>query len=136
MSLKASSIVLLATALTLLAGCSGKRPPEAESQATTTAAAKSFVNRVWRVAGSSSVQLGTLYTFLSEGTLVIASPHNRPAFGTWSREGEGLVMVEESLHYPVDILAATADTFAIRMHNPGEPVLITFVPAESLETLH
>jgi hypothetical protein len=38
-------------------------------------------------------------------------------------------MVEQSISYPVDILALTADSFVIRSHNPGEPVDITLVLA-------
>ena len=125
-------VIALATVLALGSGCSERSARGVERAEPVAVAAPTFVNRVWRVAHSSGVEPGALYTFLSEGTLVIASPHNRPAIGSWSREGEGLVMVEESLRYPVDILAATADSFSIRMHNPGEPVLITFVPAESL----
>ena len=82
----------------------------------------SFVNRVWRVARSSAVAEGTLYTFLSDGTLVITSPGNKPMVGSWSRSEDGLVMVEESIPYRVDILKLDDDEFVIRSHNPGAPV--------------
>lgn len=49
--------------------------------------------------------------------------------GSWSRKGEGLVMIEESIPYQVDILNLTADSFSIRSHNPGEPVDINMVAA-------
>jgi hypothetical protein len=38
-------------------------------------------------------------------------------------------MVEEGIRYPVDILAQAADSFRIRVHSPGEPLTISFVPA-------
>ena len=73
---------------------------------------------------------GQLYVFLSEGTLVIASAGGTPAFGRWSRTGEGLTMVEEGRSYPTDIVSLTADEFRIRSHNPGQPVDIRLVPAD------
>jgi len=90
-----------------------------------------FVNRVWTVEASSSVSPGMMYVFLSDGTLVITSPNGRPAFGTWKYENGKLTMVEESLEYAVDVLALDANRFRIRIHNPGEPVEITFVRAET-----
>lgn len=72
-----------------------------------------------------------LYVFLSEGTLVMASPHGKPAFGTWKSEGGKLTMVEEGLPYEVDILKLDAEGFTIRSHNPGEAVTIEMVPAPS-----
>lgn len=89
-----------------------------------------FVNRVWSVSESSSVARGTLYVFLSDGTLVITSPQTKPLVGTWKRADHGLVMVEESLSYPTEILKLTADSFVIRSHNPGAPVDISLVPAD------
>ena len=91
----------------------------------------SFVDKVWRVRESSAVEPGTLYVFLSEGTLVIASPHGKPALGTWKSENGNLTMVEESIPYKIDILNLTRDELRIRSHNPGEPVEITMVPADA-----
>lgn len=126
------------TALGLLAlACS--RPPDPPppiAPATSSASERpvSFVNRVWRVARSSSVADGTLYAFLSDGTLVITSPGNKPMLGSWSRSEDGLVMVEESIPYRVDILTLDDDEFVIRSHNPGAPVDIAMVPADSVDT--
>jgi hypothetical protein len=58
------------------------------------------------------VARGTLYVFLSDGTLVITSPQTRPLVGAWKKTDHGLVRVEE----------------------PGKPVDISFVPA-ALETV-
>jgi len=120
----------VAVLFTLL-GCSQPEPgqdreptPQPERQAT-------FVDRVWKVAESSSVAPGQLYVFLSEGTLVIASPNGKPALGTWNSEGGTLTMVEEGIPYKVDILGLSETEFRIRIHNPGEPVEIRFVPSDA-----
>jgi hypothetical protein len=81
------------------------------------------------VSESASVAPGTLYVFLSEGTLVIASPNSKPALGTWKYEGGRLTMVEDGIPYKVDVLKLSQDEFKIRSNNPGEPVEISLVPA-------
>ncbi len=88
-----------------------------------------FVDKVWKVKPSGKVEAGTTYTFLSDGTLVISSPNATPMHGRWSYEKGALVMVEEGISYPTDILAIDASRFNIRSHNPGEPVDIELVPA-------
>jgi hypothetical protein len=119
------------TALLLLSGCSNPPAPAASTrEPQQQEAAASFVNQVWEVSRSSGVEPGMMYVFLSDGTLVITSPHGKPAFGTWKSEAGGLTMVEESIPYKVEILKLGPDEFTIRMHSPGEPLEITFVPAE------
>ncbi|WP_462379714.1 hypothetical protein [Pseudomonas sp. Marseille-QA0892] len=109
-------ILLLAGAT--LSGCGDDKPT-------------SYVDRVWRVSESSTVQTGTLYTLLSEGTLVIASRANRPALGTWTANGNGgLTMIEDGQPYQIETLELTASRWRIRHHNPGEPVDMTLVPAQ------
>ena len=71
-----------------------------------------------------------LYVFLGDGTLLIASAHGTPSLGRWESAGKGIVLVEEGLRHPADMLASTHDTFSIRVHSPGEPLDITFVPAK------
>jgi hypothetical protein len=39
-------------------------------------------------------------------------------------------MVEESIPYKAEILKLSPAEFTIRMHSPGEPLEITFVPAD------
>lgn len=92
----------------------------------------SFVNKVWAVAESRQVAVGDLRTFLSDGTLVMASPHATPALGTWRTDGDRLTIIEDGLEYPTEILELTEQAFRIRMHGPGEPVEILFAPAESI----
>jgi hypothetical protein len=89
-----------------------------------------FINKVWRVTRSTAVQPGTLYVFLSEGTLVITSEHSKPALGRWKHEGGQFTMVEESIAYEVDVLNLTATEFRIRSHNPGGAVEIQMERAE------
>jgi hypothetical protein len=120
----------LVTVLFTMVGCSEPGTDRQRDLASRTEEQATFVNRVWRVAESPSVAPGHLYVFLSEGTLVVASPNGKPALGTWSGEGSALTMVEEGTPYKVDILGLTKTEFRIRSHNPGKPVEIRFVPAE------
>jgi hypothetical protein len=94
-------------------------------------AAAGFVNKVWQVSGSTGVAPGTLYMFLSEGTLLIASPNGKPALGTWKHYGGTLTLVEEGIPYKTDILHLSATEFRIKSNNPGQPVETTLVPARS-----
>jgi hypothetical protein len=61
---------------------------------------------------------------------VIDGPGGTPAFGTWRRDGDGLVLVEEGIAYPTDILELREDSFRLLSHNPGKAIEITMVPAE------
>jgi len=88
-----------------------------------------FADRVWRVESSSSVAPGTLYTFLSDGTLVIDAQQSTIAYGRWTYENGALVMIEEGIAYPTDVVALDDTSFSIRSHNPGEPVDIKLVAA-------
>jgi len=113
-------------------GCTGsprtEKSPPVTPPATTPAV--DFVDTVWRVTESNGVEPGMTYTFKSDGTLVLGSPHGTPATGTWKRSGKRLVMVEESIEYPVDILELTAERFRIVINNPGTPTEITMAPAD------
>ena len=118
---------LIVASARLLAGC--PRPAAAPAPGPATAAG--FVNRVWKVEKSSSVSPDTMYVFLSDGTLVVTSPQGKPSLGTWKSDAGKMTMVEEGISYPVDIRKLDAERFAIRSHNPGEPVDIEMVPAPS-----
>lgn len=89
-----------------------------------------FVGKVWRVQSSTAGEPGSTYAFLADGTLVIDSPNGTPMHGKWSYDDGKLVMTEEGVAYPTDIVALDADTFRIRSHNPGGAVDITLVPAK------
>ncbi len=138
MDVRTFAIAILS--LVVLAACErsgdspATKPPAAETAPATNPVpagiSSLFVNKVWSVAESRQVEIGSLRVFLSDGTLVMASPNSTPAFGTWSRDGEGLTITEEGLRYDTDILELTDNSFRIRMHSPGEPVEIRFEPAK------
>jgi hypothetical protein len=92
------------------------------------AAVPDFANRVWKVAKGSPGDPGTFYVFLSDGSLLITSPHGTPSLGKWHYSGEVLTMEEEGLPHQATVLRSTPDTFALRLTGPGQPVLLTFVP--------
>ncbi|MCY1077801.1 hypothetical protein [Archangium lansingense] len=117
-------------AVLLMAGCATTRAQPLSAGAEQRPA--SFINKVWKVDASPTIQKGQLYVFLSEGTLVIAAGNGTPSLGTWRYQKGALTMVEESIAYPVDILELTADTFRIRVNNPGEPVEMTLIPADGV----
>ncbi|UNK48793.1 hypothetical protein MNR01_13730 [Lysobacter sp. S4-A87] len=96
---------------------------------TTPALPSAFVDKVWKVSKSGAVEPGTTYVFLADGTLVIDSPNGTPMHGRWSFDKGALVMVEEGISYPTEIIAIDDSQFHIRSHNPGEPVDIELVPA-------
>lgn len=112
----------------LFAGCTSPAPSE-QTSIQSRVGALGFVNKVWSVQSSNAVARGQLYVFLSEGTLVIASPNGTPALGTWKRQDQTLTMVEERISYAVEILELSQDRFRIRLRNPGESVEMTLVPA-------
>ena len=123
---------LVVVALLALAACSKTEAPAPSADATagTSAAQPSFINKVWSVAESQQVELGSLRIFLSDGTMVMASPNSTPAFGSWSYDGGRLAITEEGLEYKVDILSLSESEFRIRINSPGEPVEIRFEPAK------
>ena len=88
-----------------------------------------FAGKVWRVQSSTAGAPGSTYAFLADGTLAIDSPHGTPLYGLWTYDDGQLVMTEEGVAYPTDIVALDAGTFRIRSHNPGGTVDITLVPA-------
>lgn len=129
-------LTLLAAACLTLAGCAAPPASTQQPAATETPAPASAdktlnaVNRVWKVSASPDIQVGQLYAFLSEGTLVVAAGNGTPSFGKWSAKDGGLEMVEEGIAYAVDIVALSPSELRIRIHNPGKPTEITLVPAE------
>ena len=128
------SVASMGMALLCLGCSSPPTPPVSQAAAPAPAVAESglppsFVDTVWKVTASDSVPPGTLYVFLSEGTLVVASSTGTPSLGKWTQQDGKLTMIEEGLAYPTDVLELTANTFRIRSHNPGEPVEIAMTLA-------
>lgn len=129
-----SARLVVIAAVLFGAGCSGESASTAPVESVTApsaAQAASFINKVWQVRESSGVVPGTLYAWLADGTLLITSPNSRPALGSWKYEGARLTMIEEGIAYPVDVLELSAGLFSIRVHNPGDPLEITLVPADT-----
>jgi hypothetical protein len=114
-----------------LGGCSRSPSPAQRRAEQPGDSTVTFANRVWKVRTSSSGEPGTLYAFLSEGTLVIASSHGKPSLGAWKYAGGSLTLVEEGISYPADVLELSRDKLRIRIHSPGQPVELTFAPADA-----
>jgi hypothetical protein len=119
---------LTVPASTAPAGSTATVPTPKAAGGTSEAAVPDFANRVWKVARGSEGDPGTFYVFLSDGSMLITSPHGTPSLGTWHYSGDVLTMVEEGLPHQATVLRSTLDTFAIRVAGPGQPVLLTFVP--------
>lgn len=120
----------------LVAACAACTPPPAAEQApaaNTAPALESadprarFVDVDWRVVSSSAVSVGTRYRFGSDGSLRIEAEGSTPGLGRWTFEDGRLVMIEEGIAYPTEILRLDARHFTIRSHNPGTPVKIAMV---------
>jgi heat shock protein HslJ/uncharacterized membrane protein len=130
---------MIVASLLAVAGCDRSDPsqpapaPAAEPAPAPSAApaeaSSSFVNKVWQVAESGPVDVGSLRVFLSDGTLVMTDTHSTPAFGAWRYDDGRLTIIEEDREYPTDILDLSESAFRIRMHGPGEPVEMRFEPA-------
>jgi hypothetical protein len=130
--------LILAAAL-LLAACVPPPPAAIEATPTPVPAPPSdsadvrarFVDTPWRVESSSAVAPGTRYRFASDGSLHIETSGSKPGLGRWTWENGALVMIEEGIAYPTDILRLDATHFSIRSHNPGTPVDIVMVRDDS-----
>jgi len=131
-----SSPVAMSLVAIAVIGCAPKPAGEAQAPPSATSAAPAatvnptFVNRVWQVDQSAQIPAGPLYTFFSDGVLVITSPGNKPLVGAWARTDSGLTMTEDGITRPVDVVELTAERFHVRIHGGGEPVEIEFVPAK------
>ncbi|AXA68457.1 MULTISPECIES: hypothetical protein [Pseudomonas] len=119
-------VVLVIGALCIVAGVIGYGQGGRDKQGS---AQEGFVNKVWQIKTSNSIEPGMLYVFLSDGTLVMASPSSQPSLGRWTRTEKGLNMIEEGITYPTEILSLSRDEFRIRSLNPGDPVELQLAPA-------
>lgn len=117
--LASNTLALVLTTVLLLSGCSRGDAPREQAANPEGSSPTAFVNRVWRVESSSSVAPGTIYVFLSEGTLLITSSNSKPLLGTWKYENGELTMVEEGIPYRIEVLHQSPDQFKIRSHNPN-----------------
>ena len=79
--MRVAALMVLLLAFT---GCTGSTKTEKSPPANPPAERPAnFVDMVWRVTESNGVEPGMTYTWKSDGTLAITSPHGTPAFGTW-----------------------------------------------------
>jgi hypothetical protein len=127
-AVRRASIALMLV-LALAPGCTRESGTPVQRPPSDTPAG--FVDTEWQVSASPTVEVGSTYTFRADGTLLLTSPHGAPATGSWRREGEGLVVVEEGIEYPAEIVALTSDRFELRIHGPGDAVELTLVPVTS-----
>lgn len=119
-------VVLVIGALCVMAGLIGYGKGSGDKQGSVQ---EGFVNKVWQIKTSNSIEPGMLYVFLSDGTLVMASPSSQPSLGRWTRTEKGLNLIEEGITYPTEILSLSRDEFRIRSLNPGDPVELQLAPA-------
>ena len=101
--------------------------PPADPPAAKQESAPEFVSKLWKVSRSSGVEPGTRYVFFADGTILITSSHGTPALGRWEYRGDTLTLIEEGIPYPATVRRLLADTFAITVRSPGEPLDIIFV---------
>lgn len=131
---RVASVILIAT--TSFVGCSREpasrddKQPASDSSVVPSGDSVRIVNRVWKVASSTGGAPGQLYTFLSDGTLLIASATGTPLLGTWSYAPGVLTLVEEGIAYKTEILQSTDDELKVRSFNPGGSIDINFVRAK------
>lgn len=95
-----------------------------------------FVDTHWKVTDSAGGQAGAIYTFASDGSLVIDAPGGTPTTGHWSYAGGKLTMTEDGVAYPADIISLDDAHFVIRSHNPGGAVDIAMVAASARPQAH
>lgn len=118
--------------LVLVVGCSKEPEPVDQANTPTPYPANvkpGFINKVWEVSLSTGVAPGTLYVFLSDGTLAITSPGSKATFGAWTYKKGKLTMIEQSQEYKTDILTLNHEELRLKSHNPGGSVEIVLVPA-------
>lgn len=135
------SVVCAATLLAaILAGCS---PPERTTDAPairgtpapptlTDPLAGPLVNTAWRVTSANRAP-GTLFVFLSNGTLVMTSCVEVYRLATWRAEtADRLTIVEDTtVQYTADIQALSQDSVSLRLNLRSEQVDLTLEAAQA-----
>jgi len=95
-------------------------------------AAGPLVNTVWRVTSGNRAP-GTLFVFLSNGTLMMTSCVEVYRLATWRSETtDRLTIVEDTtVQYTADILALSQDRLSLRLNLRSEQVELRFEPAQA-----
>jgi hypothetical protein len=117
--------------LVLVSGCS--KPPAGPAPVQPNGPVEvvpSFVNRVWRVTAATNIPPGSLYAFLSDGTLVVTSPTTKAALGMWTFKNNVLTLVQEGVPLAADIVKLDSMELQIKMRPPAEPFEVAFRLAE------
>ena len=134
----ASGLTLFATA------CAGDVPTQDSAESSTpissqTAAAQAtgpapgfLVNTVWRVTSGNRAP-GTLFVFLSNGTLVMTSCVEVYRLATWRSETTDRLTIAEdtTVQYTADIQALSETSLSLRLNLRSEQVDLTFEPVKA-----
>ena len=131
------TVVLMA----LFAGCTPSQDTTQRSTpvnapappiAATDLAAGPLVNTVWRVTSANRAP-GTLFVFLSNGTLVMTSCVEVYRLATWRAESaDRLTIVEDTaVQYTADIRALSQDSLSLRLNLRSEQVDLTLEAAQA-----
>ena len=91
-----------------------------------------LVNTVWRVTSGNRAP-GTLFVFLSNGTLVMTSCVEVYRLATWRAETtDRLTIVEDTaVQYTADIQALSQDSLSLRLNLRSEQVDLTMEAAQA-----
>ena len=110
--------------------------PRGDARIRANHASPAFVDKVWRIDSGQGGEVGSTYTFLRGGALVIQSPHGTRMTGKWNFADGTLAMTEDGATYPTDILSQDAGHLVLRSHNPGGSVdiALVLVPGAPLPT--
>ena len=125
-------VVLSAAGCSSMSGKPGGNDLVASEESDPTHRLAALVNRVWTVRASNTVATGTLYVFLEDGTLLITSSYSEPALGQWQLQSGNLVLVEQGIRYPTEVLTVNPEELRLVVHSPGEPVHITLSSANEV----
>ena len=100
--------------------------------AATDRAAGPLVNTVWRITSANRAP-GTLFVFLSNGTLVMTSCVEVYRLATWRAETtDRLTIVEDiAVQYTADIRALSQDSLSLRLNLKTEQVDLTLEAAKA-----
>ena len=131
------TVVLVA----LLVGCTPQQNTAPRSDAGNVSApppapglaAGPLVSTVWRITSPADRPLGSFYTFLPNGTLVMTSCVETYRLATWQAETTDRLAIAEdpTVRYTADILTLSEDNLRLRLNLRSEQVEMTFEPAQA-----
>jgi hypothetical protein len=112
-------------------GCSRPQPTGPATQPGEPLVSNVVVNRIWKVSGPADVAPGSIYTFLSDGTLMMTSCVETYRLARWTRgPGERLTIQEDpSVSYEASVTPRGTDRLSLVLHLKTEQVERTLEPA-------